>query len=40
MEVRVTPRTWAGPTAGLTPDGTAVVIGIGPVHIRFGRYGR
>jgi hypothetical protein len=40
MEVRVTPRTWAGPTAALSPDGTAVVLGIGPVQIRFGRYGR
>jgi hypothetical protein len=40
MEVRLTPRTWTGPTAALSPDRTSVVLGLGPVQIRFGVYGR
>ena len=40
MEVRVTPRTWTGPSAGLSPDGTTVVLGVGPLQLRFGLYGR
>jgi hypothetical protein len=40
MEVRLTPRTWTGPTAALSPDRTSVVLGLGPVQIRFGVYDR
>ena len=40
MEVRVTPRSWAGPRAGRSPDGTAIVLGVGPLQIRFGLFDR
>ena len=40
MEVRVTPTIWSGPSAGLSPDGAAIVLGVGPLRIRFGLYGR
>ncbi|TFV77641.1 hypothetical protein E4P39_06700 [Blastococcus sp. CT_GayMR19] len=40
MEVRVTPGIWTGPSAGVSPDGAAIVVGVGPLQIRFGLYGR
>jgi hypothetical protein len=40
MEVRVTPTIWTGPSAGLSPDRASIVLGVGPLQIRLGLYGR
>jgi hypothetical protein len=40
MELRVQPGLWVRPSAGLSPDRTALVLGVGPLQVRFSLSGR
>jgi hypothetical protein len=40
MELRVQPGRWIRPSAGMSPDRTALVLGAGWLQVRFCRPGR
>ncbi len=40
MELRVQPGVWISPRAGLSPGRTALVLGVGPLQVRFSLSGR
>jgi hypothetical protein len=40
MELRVQPGRWIRPSAGLSPDRTALVLGVGWLQVRFCLPGR